>query len=357
MEEVSMSELQPTNEEAVTGTASPAASGSIGEAPTAPAAVAAPAKTASKASTRAAKAEEQQTEVKPAKAKSQKVAKEKATAEAATTTPAVGLGEVAPVRKPKMDAKNYEKALSKLQIELVKLQEWIKFKKLKVVVIFEGRDAAGKGGCIKRITESLSPRVTRVAALPAPTDRESTEWYFQRYVQHLPAGGEMVLFDRSWYNRAGVERVMGFCSEEEYREFLRSCPEFERMLVRSGIILIKYWFSVSNEEQERRFQKRIFHPEKHWKLSPMDLQSRARWVEYSKAKDAMFAHTDIKQAPWYVVNGDDKMRARLNVITHLLNMIDYEDLTPQPIVLPPRQDEGGYVRPPISDQTFIPEIY
>jgi polyphosphate kinase 2 len=231
-------------------------------------------------------------------------------------------------RKTPLKTKNYEKALAKLQVELVKLQEWIKFKKLKVVVLFEGRDAAGKGGTIKRITESLSPRVTRVAALPAPTDRETGQWYFQRYVQHLPAGGEMVLFDRSWYNRAGVERVMGFCTDEEYREFLRSCPEFERMLVRSGIILIKYWFSVSNEEQERRFQKRIFHPEKHWKLSPMDLQSRARWVEYSRAKDAMFAHTDIKQAPWYVVDGDDKKRARLNVITHLLNMIDYEDLTP-----------------------------
>ncbi|HMW54947.1 MAG TPA: polyphosphate kinase 2 [Accumulibacter sp.] len=260
-------------------------------------------------------------------------------------------------RKPTIKTKDYEETLSKLQIELVKLQEWIKFKKLKVVVLFEGRDAAGKGGTIKRITESLSPRVTRVAALPAPTDREQTQWYFQRYVQHLPAGGEMVLFDRSWYNRAGVERVMGFCTEEEYREFLRTCPEFERMLVRSGIILIKYWFSVSNEEQERRFQKRIFHPEKHWKLSPMDLESRARWVEYSKAKDAMFAHTDIKQAPWYVVDGDDKKRARLNVITHLLNMIDYEDLTPEPIVLPPRQEEGGYVRPPLSDQTFIPEVY
>jgi polyphosphate kinase 2 len=259
--------------------------------------------------------------------------------------------------KPALKLKFYEDTLSKLQIELVKLQEWIKFKKLKVVVLFEGRDAAGKGGTIKRITESLSPRVTRVVALPAPTDRERTEWYFRRYVQHLPAGGEMVLFDRSWYNRAGVERVMGFCTDEEYSEFLRTCPEFERMLVRSGIILIKYWFSVSNEEQERRFQKRIFHPEKHWKLSPMDLESRARWVEYSKAKDAMFAHTDIKQAPWYVVDGDDKKRARLNVITHLLNMIDYEDLTPEPIVLPPRQSEHGYVRPPISDQTFIPEVY
>ena len=260
-------------------------------------------------------------------------------------------------RKPPLKTKFYEECLAKLQIELVKLQEWIKFKKLKVVVLFEGRDAAGKGGTIKRITESLSPRVTRVAALPAPTDREQTQWYFQRYVQHLPAGGEMVLFDRSWYNRAGVERVMGFCTDEEYSEFLRTCPEFERMLVRSGIILIKYWFSVSNEEQERRFQKRIFHPEKHWKLSPMDLESRARWVDYSRAKDAMFAHTDIKQAPWYVVDGDDKKRARLNVISHLLSMIDYEDLTPEPIVLPPRQDEHGYVRPPLSDQTFIPEVY
>jgi polyphosphate kinase 2 len=291
---------------------------------------------------------------------------EHGTTEQAASPPAAAVKIVAPkapARKPKpLKTKDYEEGhaasrRSKLQIELVKLQEWIKFKKLKVVVLFEGRDAAGKGGTIKRITESLSPRVTRVAALPAPTDREQTQWYFQRYVQHLPAGGEMVLFDRSWYNRAGVERVMGFCTEEEYREFLRTCPEFERMLVRSGIILIKYWFSVSNEEQERRFQKRIFHPEKHWKLSPMDLESRARWVEYSKAKDAMFAHTDIKQAPWYVVDGDDKKRARLNVITHLLNMIDYEDLTPEPIVLPPRQDEGGYVRPPITDQTFIPEVY
>jgi polyphosphate kinase len=237
------------------------------------------------------------------------------------------------------------------------LQEWIKHKGLKVVVLFEGRDAAGKGGCIKRITQTLSPRVSPVVALPAPTEREKTQWYFQRYVQHLPAAGEMVLFDRSWYNRAGVERVMGFCSDEEYREFLRSCPEFERMLVRSGIILIKYWFSVSDEEQERRFQGRIYHPTKHWKLSPMDLQSRAKWKEYSKAKDEMFAHTDIKQAPWYVVNGDVKKRARLNVITHLLSMIDYEDLTPEPVELPPRQEQGGYVRPPISDQTFIPEKY
>ena len=251
----------------------------------------------------------------------------------------------------------YEKELARLQIELVKLQEWIKHKKLKVAVIFEGRDAAGKGGSIKRITESLSPRICRVIALPEPTEREKTQWYFQRYVQHLPAAGEMVLMDRSWYNRAGVEHVMGFCTNEEYHEFLRSCPEFERMLVRSGILLVKYWFSVSDEEQERRFQARIYHPTKHWKLSPMDLQSRAKWVEYSKAKDKMFAHTDIKQAPWYVVNGDNKKRARLNIITHLLSMVDYEDLSPKPMELPPRQKEHGYVRPPLSDQTFIPEIY
>ncbi len=257
----------------------------------------------------------------------------------------------------KIPNKLYEEELARLQIELVKLQEWIKHKKLKVAVIFEGRDAAGKGGSIKRITESLSPRVCRVVALPEPTEREKTQWYFQRYVQHLPAAGEMVLMDRSWYNRAGVEQVMGFCTNEEYHEFLRSCPEFERMLVRSGIILIKYWFSVSDEEQERRFQARIYHPTKHWKLSPMDLQSRAKWVEYSKAKDKMFAHTDIKQAPWYVVNGDNKKRARLNIITHLLSIVDYEDLSPTPMKLPPRQKEHGYVRPPLSDQTFIPEVY
>ncbi|MBN8495685.1 MAG: polyphosphate kinase 2 [Candidatus Accumulibacter sp.] len=320
-----------------------------------------PAKTASKNAVKGdGKNGERSTPAKATKAKTPnpKVAKAAPAGQKADAAQAkASQSETVHVRKPALKTKLYEETLSKLQIELVKLQEWIKFKKLKVVVLFEGRDAAGKGGTIKRITESLSPRVTRVAALPAPTDREQSQWYFQRYVQHLPAGGEMVLFDRSWYNRAGVERVMGFCTEEEYREFLRTCPEFERMLVRSGIILIKYWFSVSNEEQERRFQKRIFHPEKHWKLSPMDLESRARWVEYSKAKDAMFAHTDIKQAPWYVVDGDDKKRARLNVITHLLNMIDYEDLTPEPIVLPPRQDERGYVRPPLSDQTFIPEVY
>ena len=256
-----------------------------------------------------------------------------------------------------IDKKSYEKELARLQVELVKLQEWIRAQKLKVVVIFEGRDAAGKGGVIKRITESLNPRVCRIVALGTPTEKEKTQWYFQRYVAQLPAGGEMVLFDRSWYNRANVERVMGFCTDEEYREFLRSVPEFERMLIRSGIILIKYWFSVSDKEQELRFQARIKDPTKRWKLSPMDLQSRARWVEYSKAKDEMFAHTDIKQAPWYVVNADDKKCARLNCISHLLSMIPYQDLTPEPIDLPPRQSEQGYVRPPITDQTFIPELY
>ncbi len=253
--------------------------------------------------------------------------------------------------------KDYKKALETLQIELVKLQEWIRHKKLKVVVIFEGRDAAGKGGSIKRITECLSPRIARVVALPAPTERERTQWYFQRYIQYLPAGGEMILMDRSWYNRAGVERVMGFCTEDEYEEFMHSCPEFERMLVRSGIILIKYWFSICNEEQERRFQARIDDPVKRWKLSPMDLKSRSLWAEYSMAKDQMFAHTDIKQAPWYVVDGDVKKRARLNVISHLLSLIPYEDLTPEPIVLPPRTQDISYVRSPMADQTFIPEVY
>jgi polyphosphate kinase len=257
----------------------------------------------------------------------------------------------------KIPAKAYAAELQRLYVELVKWQEWIKDKGLKVVVLFEGRDAAGKGGAIKRIVEPLNPRGARVVALPAPTEREESQWYFQRYVAHLPAAGEIVLFDRSWYNRAGVERVMGFCTEDEYQEFLRSCPEFERMLVRSGIILIKYWFSVSDDEQERRFQARIGDPTKRWKLSPMDVQSRARWMDYSKAKDEMFAHTDIKQAPWWVVRSDVKRRARLNVISHLLSMIPYEDLTPEPISLPPRKRESGYVRPPMEDQTFIPEPY
>jgi len=258
-------------------------------------------------------------------------------------------------KKSKISNKEYEKELAKLQIELVKLQEWIKEKGLKVVCVFEGRDAAGKGGVIKRITESLSPRICRVVALGTPTEREKTQWYFQRYVPHLPAAGEMVLFDRSWYNRAGVERVMGFCTEEEYSEFMRSCPEFERMLVRSGILLIKYWFSVNDEVQEQRFQGRIKDPTKRWKLSPMDVESRKLWVEYSKAKDDNFAHTDIKQAPWYVVNADVKKHARLNCIKHLLSLIPYEDLTPEPIELEPRVKASGYVRPPMGDQTFVPE--
>jgi polyphosphate kinase len=257
----------------------------------------------------------------------------------------------------KLNKKYYEKELSNLQVELVKLQEWIKESKLKVVVIFEGRDAAGKGGVIKRITQSLNPRICKVVALGTPTEREKTQWYFQRYVPHLPAVGEMILFDRSWYNRAGVEKVMEFCTEEEHKEFLRSCPEYERMLVRSGIKLIKYYFSVSDEEQEKRFQARIHDRTKRWKLSPMDLKSRSKWVEYSKAKDEMFAYTDIKQAPWYVVNADNKKKARLNCMSHLLSLINYKDLTPEPIKLPPRQKNKGYIRPPISDQTFVPEKY
>ena len=269
-----------------------------------------------------------------------------------------GAASIAGSERPrKLKKASYEAQLVKLQTELVKLQEWIKAKKLKIVVIFEGRDAAGKGGAIKRITQPMNPRVCRVVALPAPTEREQTQWYFQRYAVHLPAGGEMVLFDRSWYNRAGVEYVMGFCTEAEYREFLRACPEFERMLVRSGIQLVKYWFSVSDEEQERRFQDRIHDPTSHWKLSSMDLESRSRWIEYSKAKDEMFAHTDIKQAPWYVVNADNKKRARLNVISHLLSTIDYEDITREPVTLPPRQARTGYVRPPMDDQTFVPEMF
>ena len=266
-------------------------------------------------------------------------------------------GRRPPGARPKIPAAVYETELIRLQIELVKMVEWIKHRGLKVVVVFEGRDAAGKGGVIKRITQHLSPRICRVAALPAPTERERTQWYFQRYAPHLPAAGEMVLFDRSWYNRAGVERVMGFCTEEEHREFLRSCPEFERMLVRSGIQLVKYWFSVSDEEQERRFRSRIALPHKRWKLSPMDLESRRRWVEYSKAKDEMFAHTDIEQAPWYVVDADVKKRARLNCIRHLLGLVPYEDLTPEPIRLPRRAKAGEYARPPITDQTFVPDEY
>jgi len=261
------------------------------------------------------------------------------------------------IQRRKMRTAAYEKELVNLQIELVRLQEWIKQQGLRIVVIFEGRDAAGKGGSIKRIMQRLNPRVVRVVALGTPTEREKSQWYFQRYVAHLPAAGEMVLFDRSWYNRAGVERVMGFCTESEYREFLRSCPEFERMLLRSGIVLVKYWFSVSDEEQERRFLNRTRNPLKQWKLSPMDIESRNRWVEYSQAKDVMFAHTDTKQAPWMVVRADDKKRARLNCIAHLLASIPYEDVTSHDIELPARTMNYGYVRPPITEQTFVPEVY
>ena len=275
----------------------------------------------------------------------------------APASPVAQVGSDIKSNKGKLPNKIYEKELAELQIELVKLQEWVKAKGLKIVVLFEGRDAAGKGGTIKRMTQSLNPRVCRVVALGTPTEREKKQWYFQRYVPHLPTEGEIVLFDRSWYNRAGVERVMGFCTDEEYEEFMRSCPEFERMLVRSGIQLFKYWFSVSDEEQERRFQGRITNPTKRWKLSPMDLESRRRWVEYSKAKDAMFSHTDIKQAPWFVVDADVKKRARLNCIRHFLSLIPYEDLTPEKVELPPRTEDSSYVRPPMDDQTLVPDHY
>lgn len=257
-------------------------------------------------------------------------------------------------KKGKLKRKVYERELARLQEELVKLQYWIKDRELKVCVIFEGRDAAGKGGVIKRITRRLNPRIVRVVALGKPSETERQQWYFQRYADHLPTAGEMILFDRSWYNRANVERVMGFCTDDEYREFLRACPEFERMLVRSGIKLIKYWFSVGDEEQERRFQRRNHDPMRRWKLSPMDLDARAKWVEYSRAKDAMFMYTDIEEAPWYVVNADVKRHARLNCISHLLSLIPYEDLTPDPVELPPRQEDPGYERPPITSQTWVP---
>jgi len=257
----------------------------------------------------------------------------------------------------KISNKVYKHELKKLQLELIKLQEWIKHEKLKVVVIFEGRDAAGKGGTIKRIIQVLNPRICRVVALGTPTEREKTQWYFQRYVAHLPAAGEMVLFDRSWYNRAGVEKVMGFCTNDEYWDFLRACPNFERMLIHSGIILIKYWFSVSEKEQEKRFKSRIKNPTKRWKLSPMDLESRKQYVEFSKAKDEMFAYTDTKICPWYTVDADNKKLSRLNCIHHLLSLIPYKDLTPPPIELPPRTDSKGYIRPPLEEVTYIPKVY
>lgn len=261
------------------------------------------------------------------------------------------------VFRSKLSDEFYESELRNLQIELVKMQYWIKHVGYRVVLIFEGRDAAGKGGIIKRIVEPLNPRGCRVVALGTPSDREKTQWYFQRYVEHLPAAGEMVLFDRSWYNRAGVERVMDFCTDDQYREFMQSCPEFERMLVRSGIVLIKYWFSVSDDEQERRFQSRAKDPARRWKLSPMDLESRTRWVEYSKAKDEMLAHTNIPEAPWFTIEADDKKRARLNCISHILSKIPYEDMTPPPLELPPRASAADYVRPPRNEQFFVPQVY
>ena len=259
---------------------------------------------------------------------------------------------------PKLKGKAYEAEIARLGVELVKMQEWLREEGHRLLVVFEGRDAAGKGGVIKRISEPMNPRGCRVVALPAPTERQRTQWYFQRYVTELPAGGEIVLLDRSWYNRAGVERVMGFCTDEEYHEFLRTTPEFERMLIRDRIQLVKYWFSVSDEEQERRFRDRIADPAKRWKLSPMDIEARARWVDFSKAKDTMFQHTDIPESPWWVVHADDKKRARLNTISHLLTLVPYEDRTPPPVELPPRPpDDHLYVRPPIESQRFVPEVY
>jgi polyphosphate kinase 2 len=257
-----------------------------------------------------------------------------------------------------MDSKTYQHALADLQIELAKLQYWVQASGARIVVLFEGRDAAGKGGAIKRITERINPRVCRTVALTAPNEEERTQWYFQRYIAELPSAGEIVLFDRSWYNRAGVERVMGFCTEAELQEFFRSCPDFERMLVRSGIQLIKYWFSVSDEEQERRLRSRLSDPTRRWKLSPMDLEARQRWVEYSQAKDEMFYSTDTKQSPWFVVESDDKRAARLNCIAHLLSLVPYEEVSPPDLGdLPPRPLDQGYVRPPLEDQTHVPQLY
>lgn len=259
--------------------------------------------------------------------------------------------------KSQISKTDYEEELDKLTVELVKLQEWVKHQGLRLVVLFEGRDAAGKGGVIKAITEGLNPRFARIAALGVPTEKEKTQWYFQRYVAHLPSAGEMVFFDRSWYNRAGVEKVMGFCTDDEYEDFVKTVPEFEKMLIRSGIILVKYWFSVSDEVEELRFRERLENPAKRWKLSPMDMTARTKWVEYSKAKDAMFAFSDTKQSPWNVVDADDKRTARLNTIAHLLSLIPYEDLTPAPITIPERQKAGKYERPPIDKQKWIPRKY
>jgi polyphosphate kinase len=264
-------------------------------------------------------------------------------------------GERAP-RKSVLSRKDYDKELRRLQVELVQLEEWVRHRGLRVVVLFEGRDTAGKGGVIKRMTALLNPRYVRVVALPAPTERERTQWYFQRYITHLPSAGEMVLFDRSWYNRAGVERVMGFCTDEEYDDFMRTCPQFEQMLIRSGIILIKYWLSVSDEEQERRFLARINDLSKRWKLSPMDLQARARWVDYSEAKDQMFAFCDIKNARWHVVETDNKRAAHLNLISHFLTLIPHKEVPHEDIKLPSRQ-KRSYNRPPKSSQQMVPMKY
>jgi len=268
--------------------------------------------------------------------------------------------EIPPQGPPSEHAINrrvYFKELFRLQGELVKLQDWVAHQKLKVVVLFEGRDAAGKGGAIKRITQRLNPRVCRVVALPAPNEREKTQWYFQRYVSHLPAGGEIVLFDRSWYNRAGVEKVMGFCTDDEYEEFFRTVPDFERMLVRSGITLIKYWFSITDEEQHARFTMRIKDPLKQWKLSPMDLESRRRWEAYTKAKEEMLERTHIAQAPWWIVEGNDKKRARLNCIAHLLSQIPYREIDHPEVVLPERVHNPDYIRHPVPANRIVPDLY
>jgi polyphosphate kinase 2 len=259
--------------------------------------------------------------------------------------------------EPKVISKaKYEKEMERLQTELVRMQEWIIHEGLRVMVIFEGRDTAGKGGTIKRIMERLNARNARVVALGTPTERDKSSWYFQRYIPHMPAGGEIVLFDRSWYNRAGVEKVMGFCTDEQYEDFVRTCPQIERAIVRSGTILIKYWLSISDEEQERRFTERINNTAKQWKLSPMDLEARARWVDYAEAKDQMFSYTDIKEAPWHVVDANNKKAARLNVISHLLSSVPYQDVPHRKVELPPRQVRN-YERPPIDSQSWIPTKY
>ncbi len=258
-------------------------------------------------------------------------------------------------RPQRLPRKMYERELFRLQAELVRLQEWVRSEGARVVVVFEGRDAAGKGSTIKRVTEYLNPRIARIAALPAPTERERTQWYFQRYVEHLPDSGQIVLFDRSWYNRAGVEHVMGYCTKEEYHRFLHQCPIFERLLVEDGVLLRKYWFSVSHAEQGRRFRARLDDPMRQWKLSPMDLESITRWEDYSRAKDEMFVHTDIPEAPWFVVESEDKRRARINMIAHLLSTIGYHEVQRLPLTLPPRPKPQGYVRAPREMQTYVPD--